>query len=53
MPTQKKPKPEIENVIPEYLDGDMKKTALDFVAWLRANKMNPVWASANIWNNQI
>jgi len=49
MPTQKKPKPEIENVIPEYLDGDMKKTALDFVAWLRANKMNPVWASANIW----
>jgi len=49
MPTQKKPKAEIEDVIPEYLEGETKQNALEFVAWLRANKMKPVWASANIW----
>jgi hypothetical protein len=49
MPIQKKSKPVIEDVIPEYLEGDMKEAAQNFVAWLRANKMQPVWASANIW----
>jgi len=34
---QKKLKLKIEDVIPEYLDGEMKRSALDFVAFMRAN----------------
>jgi len=45
-------KPLIEDVIPEYLDGDMKKSALDFVAYLRKNRMSPSFARiANAWHN--
>jgi hypothetical protein len=42
-------KAKIEDVIPEYLDGDNKKNALEFVAYMRANKMQPAWLSANFW----
>jgi len=38
---EKKAKPQIEEVIPQYLDGDMRRAALGFVAHLRANKMPP------------
>ena len=38
---QKKIKPEIEKIILELLDGDVKKAAFDFVAHLRENKMSP------------
>ena len=47
---QKAIKPLIEDIIPEFLDGDMRKSALDFVAHLRANKMKPVWCLTNQWN---
>jgi len=46
---QKATKPKVEEIIPEWLDGDMKKNALDFSTWLRANKMSPLWSSANSW----
>ena len=46
---QKKTKPKIEEVIPYYLEEDMKQTALNFIAWLRNNKMRPVWAIHNGW----
>jgi len=46
---QKAAKPMIEDVIPDYLDGEMRKAALDFVAHMRANKMKPVWYTANSW----
>ncbi len=36
-------KPKIEVLIPEYLIGDMEKTALDFVAYMRATKMPPAY----------
>ena len=36
-------------MIPQYLEGDMKKVALNFVAFMRANKMQPVWQSTNTW----
>ena len=39
----------IENVIPEILDGERKKTALDFVAYMRGNKLKPVWTLTNTW----
>jgi len=48
---QSKTKPKIEEVIPEYLTGDNKQRALDFVAWLRANKMSPAWKITNGWSN--
>ena len=47
--TQKKIKPKIEDIYSECLAGDTKQTALDFVAYMRENKMAPVWASANSW----
>ena len=46
---QKKTKPKIEDIIPILFDGDMKKDILDFVAYMRANKMPPIWASLNSW----
>ena len=47
---QKKIKPKIEDVIPKYLDGDLKESALAFIAYLRANKMSPAWAGfKNAW----
>ena len=36
-------KPKLEELIPEYLDGGMRKTALDFVAYMRENKMAPAY----------
>ena len=46
---QKIAKPKIENVIAEALDGERQQNALSFVAWLRANKLNPVWTATNAW----
>jgi len=34
-------KPKLEELIPRCLDGDMKETALNFVAYMRENKMAP------------
>lgn len=46
---QKKTKPKVEDVINELLEGDRKKNALDFVAYIKSFKMTPHWASANSW----
>ena len=46
---KKTAKPKIEDVICDVLTGDEQKNALDFVAFLRANKMSPGWASTNSW----
>ena len=46
---EKTAKPKIEDVIDHALTGSAQKNALDFVAFLRANKMSPRWASANSW----
>ena len=48
MPEQNKSKPKIEDFIHEYL-GDMQKNALDFVAYLRANKMSISKYSKELW----
>ena len=39
-------KPQIEEIIFQYLDTDKQKTVSDLAAWLRANKMapSPEWA---------
>ena len=36
-------KPKLEDIIPEYLERDMRKTALDFISYMRANKMSPAY----------
>ena len=46
---QKILKPKIEDVIPAYLDGYVKESALDFIAYMRKNKMQPTWLSHNTW----
>ena len=39
--SEQKKKPKIEDIISEYHDEDTKKNALDFVAFLRENKLSP------------
>ena len=41
---------EIEDKMSAWLDGDMKTTALDFVAYLKENKMSPKYSGVkNAW----
>jgi len=46
---QKNARPKIEDVINDVLCRDTLKNAEDFIAFLRANKMSPRWASTNSW----
>ena len=46
---QKVTKPNIEDVFPCYVDGEALKTALDFITYLRENKMKPSWTLHNAW----
>ena len=45
MSEQTKIKPKIEEIASEYLDGKNLNNLLDFVAWMRANKMTPTFAN--------
>jgi len=47
--SEKAVKPKIEDVIGDVLNGDTQKNALDFVAYLRENKLNPAWSAKNVW----
>jgi len=47
---QKKTKPKIESVVNEHLYGAIKDNALDFITYLRENKLNPNHAGMlNAW----
>lgn len=46
---QKAVKPEVEAVAAEILEGDELNSLLDFVRFLRDNKLTPRWASSNSW----
>jgi len=46
---QRKTKPKIEDILSIYLDGSTLENALDFVTFLRENKMSPGWRSPNSW----
>ena len=39
----------IEDEIPHFLDGETKQSALDFAAYMRANRMPLSWQSTNSW----
>ena len=45
----KNEKPKIEDVVCEVLSGDAQKNALDFISFLRENKLNPAWSAKNAW----
>ena len=48
---QQQSRPVIDDFINKFLDEDLKKTALDFVAWLRDKKMHPRWGGKiNSWD---
>jgi len=42
-------RPKADEYINGHLDGEMKKNALEFIAWLRANKMTIRWSSVDQW----
>jgi len=46
---QQQAKPKIEDAILELLDGDNQQNALNFVAYLRTNKLTPRWTATNAW----
>lgn len=46
---EKLAKPKLEDVVCDVLINDAQRNALDFAAFLRANKLSPRWASANSW----
>ena len=47
---QRETKPPIEDILPYYLDGDMKNAALEFATWMKENKMTLKWAGLhNAW----
>lgn len=46
---QKNTKPNIEDVVGDFLEGETLKNAMEFIAFLRDNNMNPRWSSANGW----
>lgn len=46
---QKSTKPNIEDIIGKFLEGDELKNAMEFVLFLRKNNLNPRWSSANSW----
>jgi len=47
---QREIKPKIEDVLPFFANGETLETALDFIDYLRAKKMNPAWAGVhNAW----
>jgi len=48
---QKELKPNIEDFISHVFDGEYWDNVLDFIAWLRENKMKPKWSGLrNAWN---
>jgi len=47
--SKSKTKTMIEDVLPHYVDGDNLKIALNFIAYLRENKIKPTWAVQNGW----
>ena len=46
---QKVIKPKIEDVAKDFIDGDKLKNLMDFLSFLRINKLTPRWQSSNSW----
>jgi len=46
--SQGKNRPKLEDVLNDYLEGDILQNALNFISWLRANKMAPQYISGHL-----
>ena len=46
---QKTAKPRVEDVILDLVKEKHRQAALDFIGYIRSNKMTPAWASTNSW----
>jgi len=46
---KKAAKPKIEDVAGDFISGDKLKNLMDFVGFLRDNKLTPRWQSSNSW----
>jgi len=50
---QRELKPKVEDVIPLLVQKNVQETALEFIAWLRENKMSPSWSGVhNSWDSK-
>lgn len=47
---QQDSRPEIDDVICQYLDGSELKNALNFIDYVRNSKMKIKWSAANVWS---
>jgi len=47
---QKNTKPKIEDIVSEHCDTHYRENILEFIAYLKENKMTTRWASVNSWN---
>ena len=46
---EKKAKPKIEDIVRDYLSGEILSNAINFISYLKENKMSPQWSAANSW----
>ena len=46
---EKTEKPKIEDVMSDVLSGDTLENALNLIAYLRENRINPQWSATNVW----
>jgi len=47
--SQKAVKPKIEDVAGNFITGDKLKNLMDFLGFMRDNKLTPRWQSSNSW----
>jgi len=46
---QKNIKPRIDDIINDFLSGDALNNALNFIDYLKDNKMSPRWSATSTW----
>ena len=42
-------RPKIEDIINDFLSGEILSNALNFISYLKENRMSPQWSAANSW----
>ena len=50
--SQRVVKPKIEDVAGDYINGNNLKSLMDFLGFLKDNKLSPRWQSGNSWTVQ-
>ena len=50
---QAKARPKIEDIIPQYFDGEAKQSLTEFLEYCRANKITTPWSATNRWKIKL